>query len=48
MAEAKGGTLDVGDSDRLGGAVFTLRLPLYVGGRGGGGAGTRDGRRRGQ
>ncbi|MFD0774476.1 sensor histidine kinase [Streptomonospora algeriensis] len=28
-ARAMGGTLDVDDSDALGGAVFTLRLPLY-------------------
>ncbi|WP_255430169.1 cell wall metabolism sensor histidine kinase WalK [Streptomonospora sp. PA3] len=29
IARALGGTLDAGDSDVLGGAVFVLRLPLY-------------------
>ncbi|GAB3442383.1 HAMP domain-containing sensor histidine kinase [Streptomonospora sediminis] len=31
IARAKGGTLDVGDSPELGGAVFTVRLPLERG-----------------
>ncbi|GAA4954326.1 HAMP domain-containing sensor histidine kinase [Streptomonospora halophila] len=38
-ARAMGGTLEAGDSDVLGGAVLTLRLPLY---RGGGRGGDRD------